>query len=163
MIVGRRFEGDDIALSERQSDCYGDALYVIRSVVERRYRAACHLMGKQVPTDTWPGKADHLDHRTIQPLHDQLAAVWRYSVRPSEPFFTVISPPANDSMRTWLSWLRAEMKEWCDEDQEAVRLWVELQQKQNTPQGYEAEDRLLERLNERYADLPWLRPGRSIA
>ena len=159
MIVGARFEGDDLALAWRQHDCYGDALHVIRSESERRYRSACHLLGLPVPTDVWPGKADLLDHRAIQPLHDLLAAIWRHSVRPPDPAFAVISPALDASMAAWLSWLRAEMKDWFDGDHEVVRLWLDIQQGRRQ-QADDAEDSLRERLVERHAHLSWLQPSR---
>lgn len=149
----------DAAASVNVIDMVSVVRVRVRSEIERRYRAAYHLLGQSVPTDRWPGKADHLDHRTIQPLHDLLAAIWRHCVRPPEPAFSAISPAPDASMAAWLSWLRAEMKNWCEDDHDAVRLWLFMIQGREQ-QADDAEDILRERLIERHVHLPWLHPVR---
>jgi len=77
MIVGSNFPSDSERLAMLQHDVYGKSIALIVAQSQEQYRKAEAILGirtelgKRLPVDSF-------DHRTVQYVHDQIAAQFRY-------------------------------------------------------------------------------------
>jgi hypothetical protein len=162
MIVGQFYDGDwDDRLKWEQHDVYGDALGIIVSVCRNHVKLACALL--QAP---WPEQWEsnfRFDHRTLQDVHDILAAAWRHTASPTQPTLPFDDAPseAGERVSKWLQWLRVEIESWR-KDPHMIALVFTILANQNKEKGYQAEEELAERLYERIPAVPWRRPSARV-
>ena len=113
MIVGKYFIGDTVdPLARMQHDVYHDALQIIQGQAIRQVEFALTVLGTDDPSvapklgveegdlvfafNTHRTRVKgigvlRVDHRTLQDLHDLLAAAWRFRVMP--PQGSLFDPP----------------------------------------------------------------------
>ena len=151
MIVGGRYPGDSVELSNRQQDVYHHALRKMIDGCRKQYAGPYSLAGIERPTQS----NGDVDHRTIQQAHDILAAAWRFVANPLEPTFGFKRSDAADiSMSGWLIWLEQEIASWAS-DADLVPTFRTILENQNEEAGYAAERRLAELLYARFHRVPW--------
>ena len=148
MWICARFDGDDWSeLQSAQHDVYHTALWIIVSDCKDQLRIAERLAGVDPDPDLQP---DQIDHRTLQTVHDHLAAYWRWSHGYRQPTLGFL-PSVPDLIQAWLAWLRAEVHGWMRDHPDLTRdILIACGGKANTDSGYAAEDRLLESLDRVY-------------
>ncbi|WP_420722796.1 hypothetical protein [Hwanghaeella sp. LZ110] len=157
MIVGTYYEGDDdMEVAWKQHDVYDQGVRTIIDSCNSLARFAKMLLDDK-SHDEW-GTIERIDHRTIQPAHDLLAAAWRFrhDLRQSELRLErqpdTLVPPTHENL--WLRWLRAEIESWVWSPS-LVRYVQLILTNQNQPIGYTAESKLALALIERFSEVPW--------
>ena len=112
MIIAKAFPHDSVRLAEVQSEVYGQALFTIFGVAFREYRRARFILGIRTELDLEVPPSS-LDHRTLQWLHDALAAQYRYDYIPDTDLF---APPKSqyemdkDFTRGWIAFIEHEIR-----------------------------------------------------
>lgn len=111
MIVGSRFDGDRYEeLQLQQHDAYGQALQVMLAEARSRLWRAEALLGASSLGDEV--RKENLDHRSIQMIHDLLAAIWRAENSHLQPVLPLPGHHVEKFATQWLVWLGDEMKRW---------------------------------------------------
>ena len=158
MWVGTEFLGDtNQALKDVQFRLYGEMLVRLYSRPRDRYLDASRLL--QIDTDlaTRLRSMDSFDHRTLQDIHDLVAAWFRFSqddggqLRLGETDEAYLDRLANE----WRAFFDEEIGRLTSDD-EFVRAVLVAAAFGNTDRGYAAEAQLREILKERYRAM---RPG----
>ena len=158
MIVSPCFDDDSLEVAWRQHDVYESALNVIVQECLAGTRKAAELLGIEPPACA--KNEIHFDHRTLQRVHDLLAAAWRYRSRAIKPELPLeppnpsrwLSPTLVDE---WIIWLQDEVLSWRD-DPLLIRSVVLVLQHQYAQAGQNAENALIAALYDRFSDVPWL-------
>jgi len=109
----------------------------------------------------WPDD-DSIDHRTMQDVHDLLAAAWRFEASPAQFALGETRAAPVDRMDEWLRWLRTTVEAWSSKP-ERVRTVMLIITNQNTQVGYVAEDQLRNYLAAEYEHIPWDTPRFKIS
>ena len=150
--VGTEFPSDSNAtLKGVQFRLYGEMLVRLYSRPRDRYLEACRLI--QINTDlaTRLRSMDGFDHRTLQDIHDLIAAWFRFSqddggqLRLGEGDETYEVRLATE----WRTFFEAEVSRLSSDD-EFTRAVLVAAAFGNTDRGYAAEAQLREILKERY-------------
>ena len=155
MIVGKHFEGDDSEVAWKQHEVYAKALSIIVSICNQHIECARSLLHSSENPE-W-GTIGTFDHRTLQFVHDLLAAAWR-----SRNDFRQSSllPDGNRSLEEvqplWLEWLRNEVMKWNSQP-DLVRSVQMILANQNKGLGDEAEAQLCLDIIEKFSDVSWER------
>lgn len=150
MTLAQMYEGDDKELAALQFRHYLHAANVINNAVAQAYHNACKITGVEPAPNNWP-IVPAVDYRTIERVHDRLAAVWRYKVSHPEAALFDPAPDAHRlSMSAWEAWLRDEILSWAIDRPDLIRFFVQLFQNENCELGYQAEERLDYELAERW-------------
>ena len=156
MIVSTYFKGDgscDSHVQWLQHDVYHEALGIITGTCQEQMRIAHALL------EDWEWEfIESYDHRTMQDVHDVLAAVWRFryeiEIRQFELPFERPNSKEPNFVGHWLRWLREEVESWTHYP-ERIRLVVKILRNQNQPEGYQAETALYWNIIEACSDVPW--------
>lgn len=158
MIISVYFDGDeDEKLIRIQHEYYYFTLGVFHTIV------AEHLeRGNHHPLQTLPSQ---IDHRTIQYAHDLFAGAFRYSFKHSSGYKKYqrdcilgmsheYSHPKTDGevISEWHDWLKACL---TDEHQMMEEFTI-IYHNQNSPKGYDAEDRLAKLIIKKFNHIPWI-------
>ena len=152
MWVGTEFPGDtNQTLKDVQFRLYGEMLLRLYSRPRDRYLDACRLV--QINTDlaTRLRSMDGFDHRTLQDIHDLIAAWFRFSqddggqLRLGESDETYEARIAGQ----WRTFFEDEVGQLSSDDEFARDVLVAAAFG-NTDRGYAAEAQLREILKERY-------------
>ena len=158
MIIGVSFDGDIFEdVKQIQHDLYGQGLERIYRSAKVRYRQSERILqqdtelGRQHPMSSF-------DHRTLQWLHDQVAAFFRYSygdrLHPELPGINEDLSREASIPRLWLSFLDEELERLFEDYPDLVRLVLEATAYPNPdPVGCEAEDNIFCFLRQRYSVL----------
>jgi hypothetical protein len=105
MICVPNFVGDDDKrLFDMQNSCYSDALVVLVRMVGKRYLYAESILRCEGSMRKEVGELRSIDHRTVQGVHDLIAAWYRFKRRTEHLF-----PPKGDLKGDWLSFLVDEV------------------------------------------------------
>ena len=78
MMIGDRFPGDTAYMQDLQHDMYHDAVVEILSKAQAIYRHAMRVLNIPSPLGAEAIERTNYDHRTLQLLHDRIAARFRY-------------------------------------------------------------------------------------
>ncbi len=162
MIVSDRFEGDNNeALKCVQHDMYWPLLPFLYTYPKGIYRQAISYTGVGTELYKTIGEIENFDHRVLQEAHDKIAAYYRYQ-HPDKLGQLVLPLAAPDCGNLSLEEILKEIytREWSSYWYEEIRSISEeplivsailtAVAYQNTDDGYEAEDLLLELLHDRY-------------
>lgn len=153
MIVAPKYHGDeDHAIMSLQHDVYLEAIGLILDVTREHFLRATRLLRTSTRFVTEFVTIKSCDHRTLQDVHDLLAAAWRYSKSTSQQLDLFDDPDI--SVRSWLGWLDRELQQWVDEPMLLIEL-ASIVTHQNSAAGYAAESRLFIALFERHYQVPW--------
>jgi hypothetical protein len=162
MIVGDRFEGDNNdVLKWVQHDLYWTLLPMLFLYMKNRYLWATSYTGVDTDLSKKIIEIDRFDHRVLQDAHDKIAAFFRYEF-PDKLSQMVIPGTIPDCKelnleetlkecyrREWTKYWYKEIRKLSNEPIIA-RAIITAVSYQNTDEGYEAEDLLLELLHDRY-------------
>jgi hypothetical protein len=152
MWVGTEFPGDtNQTLKDVQFRLYGEMLVRLYSKPRDRYLDAIRLV--QVDTDlaTKVRSMDGFDHRTLQDIHDLIAAWFRFSQDDGGQLQLGETEEAYQTrMATrWRAFFEEELDRLASDD-EFSRAVLIAAAFGNTERGYAAEAQLREMLKERY-------------
>lgn len=166
MIVCDRFKGDNNeALKWVQHDAYWSLLPFLFSYPKGIYRQAVSYTGVQTELYKSVRAIRKFDHRVLRSAHDKTAAYYRYQ-HPDKLGQLVLPFVAPDCTNLSLEEILDEIykREWCSywyeevrnisKEPLIVRAVLTAVAYQNTDDGYEAEDLLMELLHDRY-DKHW--------
>ena len=104
MICVLNFPGDeDERLFDMQDSCYWKAHWTIVEVARERYLDAEAVLRCDAPMSIQVRQLSSIDHRTVQGIHDLIAAWYRFKRRTEQLF-----PLEPDLSQDWLRFLRAE-------------------------------------------------------
>ena len=148
------FDGDvDMEVARKQHDVYSQALGIIVSKCNLYAGFARRLLDDSGHPE-W-GTVESFDHRTLQHVHDLLAAVWRFRNDFRQPGLAFADEDSLDEVQTiWLDWLRHEITEWIYYP-DRVRLVQLILTNQNALLGYMAESQLSLNIMNEFTDVPW--------
>jgi hypothetical protein len=99
---------DDERLFDMQFRCYSKALWIILEVVRERYLYAESVLRCPAPMSVQVRELRSIDHRTVQDVHDLIAAWYRFTRR-TERLFPLESELSDD----WCAFLATEVRELC--------------------------------------------------
>lgn len=104
MICVPNFPGDDDKrLFDMQHSCYSKALWTIVNAARETYVDAESVLRCSAPISAKVHELSSIDHRTVQDMHDLIAAWYRFNKR-TERLFTF----DYDLCEDWLRFARAE-------------------------------------------------------
>ena len=104
MICVPNFPGDDDKrLFDMQSDSYWDFIWTIVNVARERYLGAESVLRCYAPMSIQVRQLNSIDHRTVQDIHDLIAAWYRFKRRTERLF--LLEPNLRED---WSRFLRAE-------------------------------------------------------
>ncbi len=162
MIVGDRFEGDNNEILKCiQHDLYWTLLPLLFSHMRDRYLWAIRYTEVNTVLSQRIINIDRFDHRVLQNAHDKIAAYFRYEFPDKLGQFVIPStmPDCKELRpeealkeyyrREWTAYWYKEISKLSDEPFIARAILAAVAY-QNTEDGYEAEDLLLELLHDRY-------------
>ena len=167
MWVGYEFPGDDNkTLKMVQHGCYWDKIGLLFYAARNRYVAACRFIGFETVVCKRIIKIDGFDHRVLQHAHDKIAAYYRFAYddggqmtlfsleQPIQTYFPD-SEEASYKAKLLTGWSQFydEEVEKLAEDNAIAHAILNAVLYQNSPAGYEAEDRLIELLKYQYGQL----------
>ena len=147
MIISDAFESDtDDDLKLFQHDCYYDSLrrWINLARVRRlKYRASPEWEGINRKWEQFR-ESGVFDHRCIQFHHDLIAARFRQAIY-RDPFRTT----TQTRRICWREFFDKEAAAWLEDDR-FVRLFMTALACSNSEEGYQAEDALAEKMQEKY-------------
>jgi hypothetical protein len=164
MWVGTEFPADtNPTLKDVQFRLYGDMLLLLYTRPRDRYLDACRLI--QTDTELAPRlrSMDGFDHRTLQDIHDMIAAWFRFSqddggqLRLGETDEAYQDRIASE----WRTFFEGEVGSLISDD-EFVRAVLVAAAYGNTEKGYAAEAHLREILKERYRAMTQSRTAATV-
>jgi hypothetical protein len=146
MLCYSNFPGDDDErLFHMQNECYSEAIWLIVNTARKRYLDAETVLRQFASMSIQVRQVNSIDHRTVQAMHDLIAAWYRFKRR-SERLFSLGSNLNEDwlafflrSESTALSWMPGFVTGVLDACVYA-----------NTEVGYAGESRALNVLRGRY-------------
>ncbi|WP_379544536.1 hypothetical protein [Psychrobacter sp. R86515] len=113
MIVSDYFHGDSIRIRWIQHDSYREALRIIIDFADDKHRHAERIVDVRTEFSDLRDEIRGFDHRTLQWLHDCMAAAFRMEYCLNADFFTYkISDPhtPEETVTFWLEFLRKELE-----------------------------------------------------
>lgn len=147
MIIGKYFkDDDDEELKLYQYDCYYDSLGRWVSLTGNYHLQYGKLSKWKEITKHWERfrEEKHFDHRCIQAHHDLIAERFRVIQKNPDHFFWVIH-----GKNGWFDFFNNETGKFM-KDPEMLRLFMTAVACANTKDGYDAEDKLLDKMMETY-------------
>lgn len=121
MITGAYFKDDhDYDLQNQQHECYREVLGLIVDRCVTHYIAAERITGrdKSILSKKFGQNNFTFDHRILQPIHDLMAAYWRWLTGRHEPHMPGLEP---NCIEDWKLWVRAEIDDWTLYAPEIIR------------------------------------------
>lgn len=157
MIVGSYFHGDSTRIGLIQHGCYGETLHIIVNFASAKHRKAERVIDVRTELSDLRDELRGFDHRTLQWLHDSMAAVFRMEYCLNADFFTYKIPDPHtleETVTFWLEFLRKELERVFAEYLQLPRLILTAYLYPNPDQkGKDAEDKLYEMTMQLYPDL----------
>ncbi|KAF0282826.1 hypothetical protein [Spiribacter roseus] len=158
MIIGNAFDGDIFEdVKHCQHDLYGQVLERIYRSAVTRYKQAERIL--QQDTELGCGHPmSSFDHRTLQELHDRIAAFFSYSfgerLHPELPGLNQYKSREERITRLWLDFFDGELSRLFDNYPDIVRLVLIATAYANPDRrGSEAEETLYRFVLEAYSQL----------
>ncbi len=162
MIVGDSFDGDyNGILKWVQHDLYWTLLPSLFSHPKDRYLKALRYAGVETDLSGRINDITKFDHRVLQNAHDKIAAYYRYEFHDKSGQLVIPATiPDCESLnledtlkesykREWVQFWYSEIRKLSSEPVIARAILTAIAY-QNTDEGYEAEDLLLELLHDKY-------------
>ena len=113
MIVGTKFQGDSTRIAKIQHDGYGKALRIIVNFASAKHREAERVVAFRPELSDLRDELDSFDHRTLQWLHDRMAASFRMEYCLNADLFTYVIPDPHTPAEIttfWFEFLRKELE-----------------------------------------------------
>jgi len=162
MIVSDRFVGDNNeALKWVQHDVYWNVLHFLYRYPKGIYLQAVAFTGVETELFKKIKEKDRFDHRVLQEAYEKIAAYYRYQYpdKWGQLVLPFVAPDCENLSleeilveiykREWTSYWYEEVRKLSEEPL-IVRAILTAVVYQNTDDGYEAEDLLMELLHDRY-------------
>ncbi len=150
MFCFSNFPGDDDErIFDAQHQCYGEVLWIIVKAAIKQYSHAeailqcCGSMSLQLRQV----ESESFDHRTVQDVHDLIAAWYRFKRRTERLF-----PLEADLREDWHEFARTEAAELC-RSADFVTGFLDACVYANTEQGYAGEERAKQVEKWRYREM----------
>ena len=157
MIVGNYFHGDSTRIGLIQHNCYGEALHIIVNFASAKHRKAERIVAVRTELSDLRDELISFDHRTLQWLHDRMAASFRMEYCLNADLFTYSTPDPHTPAQTlsfWLEFLRKELARVFSHHLELPRLILTAAAYPNPDKrGMKAEDEIYELTQFLYPDL----------
>ena len=142
------FPGDeDKRLFDMQHSCYSKALWMIVEAARERFVDAESVLWCSSSISVQVHELRSIDHRTVQDIHDLIAAWYRFSRR-TERLFEL----ASDLSEDWLGFARAEAVALCTSANFVTGV-LDACIDANTDVGYAGEERAKLVQRSRYYDM----------
>lgn len=164
MWVGTDFPGDtNKTVKMMQFGLYGEMLLRLFSHTRDRYLDACRLVQVETDLATRLRSMDGFDHRTLQDVHDLIAAWFRFSRDDGGQLMLNETEDAYKGRkgREWREFFDQELN-WLSGSDETARAILTAAAFGNTERGYVSEDQLRETLKERYRGMAWRSAGSGL-
>jgi len=113
MIVGNYFHGDSTRIGLIQHNCYGEALHIIVNFASAKHRKAERIVAVRTELSDLRDELISFDHRTLQWLHDRMAASFRMEYCLNADLFTYVIPDPHTPAEIttfWFEFLRKELE-----------------------------------------------------
>lgn len=113
MIVGNYFHGDSTRIGLIQHNCYGEALHIIVNFASAKHRKAERIVAVRTELSDLRDELISFDHRTLQWLHDRMAASFRMEYCLNADLFTYVIPDTHTPAEIttfWFEFLRKELE-----------------------------------------------------
>ena len=157
MIVGTEFQGDSIRIGMIQHDCYGEALRIIIDFAIDKHRHAERVVDVRTELSDLRDELRGFDHRTLQWLHDCMAAAFRMEYCLNADFLIYKIPDPHtpeETVALWLEFLRKELEKVFAEYWQLPRLILTAALYPNPDKkGMAAEDEIYELTQFLYPEL----------
>lgn len=157
MIVSDYFHGDSIRIGLIQHDCYGEALRIIIDFAIDKHRHAEKVIDVRTELSGLRDELRGFDHRTLQWLHDCVAAAFRmeYCLNADLFTYTILDPHTPAEITTfWFEFLRKELERVFAEYLQLPRLILTAALYPNPDKkGIAAEDEIYDLTRQLYPDL----------
>ena len=146
MIVGDYFHGDSDRIGWIQHDGYGKALRIIIDFAIDKHRHAERVVAVRTEFSDLRDELRGFDHRTVQWLHDCMAAAFRMEYCLNADLFTYVIPDPHTPAEIttfWFDFLRRELAKVFANHLELPRLILTAAAYPNpNPKGSDAEDEI---------------------
>ncbi len=157
MIVSDYFHGDSTRIGWIQHDCYGEALHIIVNFAIDKHRHAERVIDVRTELSGLRDDLRGFDHRTLQWLHDCMAAAFRMEYCLNTDFLIYKIPDPHtpeETVTLWLEFLRKELERVFAEYFQFPRLILTAAVYSNPDEkGMAAEDEIYELTQFLYPDL----------
>ncbi|WP_440824292.1 hypothetical protein [Psychrobacter cryohalolentis] len=157
MIVGTKFQGDSTRIAKIQHDVYGKALRIIVNFASAKHREAERVVAFRPELSDLRDELDSFDHRTLQWLHDRMAASFRMEYCLNADLFTYVIPDPHTPAEIttfWFEFLRKELERVFAEYLQLPRLILTAALYPNPDQkGMAAEDEIYDLTRRLYPEL----------
>ena len=113
MIVSDYFHGDSTRIGWIQHDCYREALRIIIDFASAKHREAEAVVNVRTELSDLRDGLVSFDHRTLQWLHDRMAASFRMQYCLNADLFTYVIPDPHTPAEIttfWFEFLRKELE-----------------------------------------------------
>jgi len=154
MIVGICFAGDrNDKLKWIQHDLYDKLMVRLFTYSKARYYTAVRVLGVETELRRRVSSIKSFDHRVLQEAHDKIAAYYRFAHDPRGQMPLPFDGLSYEEylMRGWCMFFDGEVERLVEMD-EVPRTILTAVAYQNTPVGYQSEDRLMAILTESYGN-----------
>ena len=157
MIVSDYFHGDSTRIGLIQHNCYGEALHIIVNFASAKHRKAERIVAVRTELSDLRDELVSFDHRTLQWLHDCMAAAFRMEYCLNADLFTYKIPDPHtpeETVTLWLEFLRKELERLFAEYLLLPRLILTAALYPNPDKkGMAAEDEIYDLTRQLYPDL----------
>ena len=162
MIVGNYFHGDSTRIGLIQHNCYGEALHIIVNFASAKHRKAERIVAVRTELSDLRDELVSFDHRTLQWLHDRMAASFRMEYCLNADLFTYVIPDPHTPAEIttfWFEFLRKELERVFAEYFQLPRLILTAAIYPNPDKkGMAAEDEIYDLTRRLYPDLKHFQP-----
>lgn len=162
MIVSDYFHGDSTRIGWIQHDCYREALRIIIDFASAKHREAEAVVNVRTELSDLRDGLVSFDHRTLQWLHDRMAAAFRMEYCLNADFLIYKIPDPHtpeETVTLWLEFLRKELEKVFAEYWQLPRLILTAALYPNPDKkGMAAEDEIYELTRRLYPDLKRFQP-----
>lgn len=159
MIVAECFHGDSMRIAEIQHESYGEALHIIVNFASAKHRKAERVVAVRTELSNLRDELISFDHRTLQWLHDCIAAAFRmeYCLNADFLTYTIPDPHTPAEITTfWFDFLKTELERIFAEYVQFPRLVLTAALYPNpNEKGMTAEDEIYELTQFLYPDLKY--------
>ncbi|PKG34164.1 hypothetical protein [Psychrobacter sp. Sarcosine-3u-12] len=146
MIVGTKFQGDSTRIAKIQHDSYGEALRIIIDFATNKHLKAEQVVDVRTELSDLRDELTSFDHRTLQWLHDSIAAAFRMDYCLNADLFTYATQNSHtlaEIIDLWSDFLRKELVRVFEQYLQFPRLVLIAALYPNPdPKGSDAEDEL---------------------
>lgn len=157
MIIANEFQGDSIRIARIQHDSYGEALRIIVDFAARKHRHAEKVIASHTDFSELRDNIKSFDHRTLQWLHDFIAAAFRMNYCLKADLFTyatVESHTSSEVISFWFDFLNKELERIFIQHLELPRLILTAVVYPNpSSKGADAEDEIYRLAKHLYPEL----------